>query len=177
MAEQEKKKFYVAWYRLDGQDRYFLWWTSDVTDAAWTANDGRIPVFETESNARIFAQQQEISLEEEGPAPQNLDVTKRWLKDTRKPIDCEACLVAWNFFVDAAEGTGRRFAGQRGSKRKAWRGRIYDKLFFGTSTGMLLAPPGTSAYHPTWNKDERKFIAKVLTQGMNIFCHHVYQVT
>ena len=177
MAEQEDKKYYISWYRLDGQDRYVLWWTSDITDATWADAAGRIPVFEAKWEVKDFARQLEVLLEEQEPQLQDLDVAKRWLKNIKKPIDCEECLVAWNFFVDAAEGTNRRFDGQRGSIRKVWRGKIYDKIFLGTSTGMLLAPPGMLAYHPTWNRDERRFIAKVLTQGMKIFRHHVYQAT
>jgi len=176
-APKGDKQFYVSWYRLDGQDRYLLWWTSDQTDAVWVDAAGQIPTFETIAQAQAFEQQLGMPVKDEKPILQDLDLVKQWLRKPTSQIDAEVGLMGWNFFTDAAEGTGRRFAGQRGKVRRAWRGGVYDKLFFGTSTGMLLAPAGTPRYVPQWNKDELKFIAKVLTQGMKIFRRHVYLAT
>ncbi|GGF23842.1 hypothetical protein [Hymenobacter cavernae] len=172
----EEWEYFISWYKLDREDGYLLWKTGDATDAIYTDADGRIPSFGSISQITEFAKESGITLVHEEPRLQNLDWAKNWLKNPRVFIDCRACLTAWNFFLDVAEGTSRRFAGQSGERRQAWRGKIYDKLFFGTSTGMLLAPPETPPYKPRWNKDERKFIAKVLTQGMQIFRRYVYWV-
>lgn len=174
MEEQDNRKYYVSWYRLDSQDQYLLWWTGDYNDAVWVDANRQVPVFTTIGQARAFAQQQGIPLEKEEPILQNLDWIQHWLRNPAIAIDTEACLTGWNFFTDVADGTGRPFAGQRGEIRKAWRGKIYDKLFFGTGTGMLLAPEGTPRYEPSWNKAEKKFIAKVLMQGLRIFRQHIY---
>jgi hypothetical protein len=174
MVEQDNRKHFVSWYRLDGQDRYLLWWSGDYNDAVWVDANRQIPVFKTIEQAQAFARQHAIPVKIDESGPLNLDGVKQWLRNTRRPVDTEVCLTGWNFFVDVAEGTGCRFAGQRGETRKAWRGKVYDKLFFGTSTGMLLAPEGAPRYEPRWNKTEKKFIAKVLTQGLYIFRQHVY---
>jgi len=173
---KEEWSYHISWYRLDRQDGYLLWKTDDTTDAICADADGRLPSFRSIPQLVTFAKGLDVDLEGYEPKVQNLDWAKNWLKDPSAFIDCEECLTAWNFFLDAAEGTNRHFAGQLGETRKAWRGKIYDKLFFGTSTGMLLAPAGTPSYRPRWNKDERKFIAKVLTQGMQIFRRYVYWV-
>ncbi|TGE23777.1 hypothetical protein E5K00_00755 [Hymenobacter aquaticus] len=173
MEAQDNRKYFVSWYRLDGQDRYLIWWTGDYNDAVWVDAKRQIPVFTTIGQAQDFARQRGIPLETAEPELQNLDWVKHWLQHPTSAINTEECLMGWNFFIDVADGTGRPFAGQRGKIRKAWRGKIYDKLFFGTSTGMLLAPEGTARYIPRWNKAEKKFLAKVLTQGLRIFREHM----
>lgn len=175
MKAQENRKYYVAWYRLDGQDRYLLWWTDDYNDAVWVDATRRLPVFKTVEQAQIFAQAQKLPLEKEEPGLLNLDWVKHWLQHPGAAIDTEKWLMGWNFFIDVANGTGSQFTGQRGNyDRGTWRGKIYDKLFFGTSTGMLLAPEGAPRYVPAWNKPERKFLAKLAVQGLHILrCHSV----
>lgn len=175
MEAQDNRKYYVSWYRLDGQDCYLLWWTGDENDAVWVDANRRIPVFKTIEQAQTFAQAQTIPLEKVEPDLLNLDWVKQWLQHPASAIDPEECLTGWNFFIDVADGTGRPFAGQRGTyNRGTWRGKRYDKLFFGTSAGMMLASEGAPRYEPRWNKTERKFLAKVLTQGLSIFRQQTY---
>ena len=167
---------YQCWFRLDGADRYLIWYT--VEDSGYDADgvvldaSGHIPTFRTIEALHHYAAEHEIGLAGEEPRLHDLDCVQDWLnlrgKRSRKhvrrtTVDCNAFLAAWNLFSDVRFSLGQ-LSGKRLTPHTR---RPYNKLFYGCNL-PAITPPGKH-YEPIWPNYEVAVLRKVLGSGLKLF--------
>lgn len=107
-----ERKYYPAWYRLDGMDRYLLWWSDDAPDSDRVVVDehGNAPAFRSVSEVVAFAGSLGILIEDPDPLMNNFDAAKAWLADPMPAtVPCEVLLDLLNLGSDVAQSVGGNF--------------------------------------------------------------------
>ena len=156
---------YKLLYRLDGAERFLLWFTNE-RDGVVTDDAGFVPSFATEAALLAFAKSERIQVSEESPTLHNLDLVRDWLADPgQEAFDCVAVLNAWNLFGDVARSAPASAApfSEADAKLRA----VYDKVFFGNN--LPAVTPEEEAYHPVWSSAEIVGLAALLSRGLELF--------
>jgi hypothetical protein len=160
-------KYFPCWYRLNAEDRYFIWVWSEQTEQTLLVVDaaGFIPSFENPLKLRDYAALNCYGLESEKPRLHDLDWVASWTVSPRKRVDCKKALNAWNLFADVAASIG-----DRGSAFKHLDSQlpeiIYEKLFWGNNLPSMT--PKGAHYEPEWSIDEIRSIANLLGAGLQM---------
>lgn len=158
------RDYYILWYRLNGADRYLLWYTGD-DDGMVVIADNKVPSFSNAAHLRRFATERNITIMDEQPILHDLDLIKQWLGNKSATIvDCDDLLAAWNLFDDVSRSTLGHF-----DSDKKLTNQLYDKLFLGNN--LLPLNPGQHHYVPTWSEGEIKLLRKIMNSGMTLFRH------
>ena len=156
------REYYRVRYRLDGVDRYLIWF-SDDPDGVVVACDRSIASFRTRCDLDSYAEWRGLAFEPEEPAEFDLDLVEAWL---RRPcgstVDCNAFLNAWNLLDDVASSRGDAAFEQ--ASRGA--GRVYDKLFWGCNLPPVT-PEGES-FVPAWSEREVAELRRILSDGLRL---------
>jgi hypothetical protein len=157
-----KREYSILWYRLDGSDRYLIWYLDErdgvVIDAA-----GRVPSFRKTGELLNYAERHNLPVDIEDASLFDLDVVAGWLKkEDVEAVDCKQLLAAWNLFDDVSRSVGGSFDADHKLTKK-----IYEKLFWGNNLPSVT-PEGKS-YHPVWTKREIKIMREVLDSGLALF--------
>ncbi|WP_162825023.1 hypothetical protein, partial [Klebsiella pneumoniae] len=104
-----EKAYFPLWYRLDNQNRYLIWFSSDGSqgDGVVLRENGVIPVFARTAGLMNYAAASGFkSMEFSQPHLHNLDIVGRWLKlkpkNRARGVDCIEFLGAWNLFAAAS---------------------------------------------------------------------------
>lgn len=164
------REHYSLLYRLDGVERFLLWFTSE-SDGVVTDGDGLVPSFRTEYDLRAFAESLELRVSEEVPVLHDLDTVKAWLADRREDrIDCVAALAAWNLFGDVARSVEDGASFSEAAEEAA---SVYDKVFRGNN--LPAVTPDGEAFRPVWSPAEARGLADVLERGFRLFAEVVRQ--
>jgi hypothetical protein len=154
-------EYYACWYRLDGQDRYLIWYTNDVDGIL--LRDGNIPVFNGQDALIEYAAAHGIKIQDEEPELHDLDVVAKWVeRPTGNTIDCSSFNAAWNLFADASKSVKGEFDQDQKSTKK-----VYEKLFCGTNLPSVT--PVGKEYEPIWTNKEVELLREVLAQGLELF--------
>lgn len=157
-------KYYTLLYQLNGELRYLIW-ISGKKDTLEVDARRLIPSFSDAKSLRRYAKIKGYSIEREKPILHDLDLIVSWLKKPSAPIDCVAVLAAWNLFSDIAVTFPRRnSAFQRSDKKFP---KIYDKVFWGNN--LPAVTPKGKRYEPIWSAYERKTIARLMGDGLDLF--------
>jgi hypothetical protein len=156
------RKHYRVRYRLDGVDRYLIWFSND-SDGVVVEADRSVASFRTRCDLDSYADCRGLAFEPEETAEFDFDSIEAWL---RKPdgssVECEVFLNAWNLFDDIA--SSRRYAAFQRSSRSA--GLVYDKLFWGSNVPAVT--PLGERYVPSWSDREVAELRRVLSEGMRL---------
>ena len=157
-----KPEYYICWYRLDGKDRYLLWF-EDEKDGVFVDSHGFVPAFDSVMKLLGFAEESNIAVDVENPKCFELDIVQYWLSDRESgKIDCNPFLDTWNLLEDLSRSTGGKFDSEKELTKK-----IYNKIFWGCNLSSVT-PEGKS-YTPVWTGKELKIIRKVLKFGLEMF--------
>ncbi len=160
--------YYTCWYRLDGQDRYIIWYTSDVDGVC--LRDGKIPVFKEQTALTEYAASIGINIQSEEPGLHDLGVVAKWLESpTGKTVDCPSFNAAWNLFTDVSRSVKGDFD-QDQTRTK----NVYEKLFWGMNLPSVT--PEGKEYEPIWTKKEVALLHEVLSQGLEMFRVRIAEV-
>lgn len=160
----DAREYYRILYRLDGAERFLLWFTGDH-DGVVTDADGRVPAFVSNDDLRVFADNLGIEVVEETPILHDLDAIRNWLRDPRPTnVNCQAVLAAWNLFIDVAHSVAD---GVSFLKIDHELDVVYEKAFWGNNL-PAVTPEGES-YHPLWSLEEMQGLVKLLAQGLELF--------
>jgi hypothetical protein len=154
-------EYYTCWYRLDGQDRYLIWYTNDV-DGVYL-RDGKIPVFKEQATLMNYASSNGINMQSEEPRLHDLDVVVKWLEcPTGKTVDCPSFNAAWNLLADVSGSVKGNFDQDQKLTKK-----VYEKLFCGMNLPSVT--PEGKEYEPIWTKKEVALLQEILSQGLEMF--------
>jgi hypothetical protein len=159
-------KYFRLLYRLDAEDRYFIW-ISDEVDSVVVHDKGLIPSFKDSIVLRRYANLNHYILESEEPVLHNLDRIAAWAASPVIPVDCKEALAAWNLFGDVAASIAvRGIAFERLDSDSKFRA-IYKKLFWGNNLPSVT--PKGEHYVPEWSPDEIASLAEMLITGLEMF--------
>ncbi|WP_437608931.1 hypothetical protein WMF20_48820 [Sorangium sp. So ce834] len=122
------REYYVLWFRLEGTDRYLLWY-SDDTDGVWMNEGGKIPAWSSQERARSFASARGLPWKEEKPKCHDLDEVESFVHSGAK-IDANDALIAWNLFIDITNSVGDEVFRKIDEESLA----LYDALFHASGT-------------------------------------------
>ena len=175
------KKYYATWFRLNRADRYLIWIDkenaeNDEREEVFVDEQGRIPVFTSETDLATYAKIIEVEIENQEPILHDLDAVEEWLQEPASYLNCNDCLAAWNLFIDVAYPLKLTFIGD---KHNRLRNRIYDKLFWGNNHFVgcpILGHPSGDYYFPEWSYAEVRKLAKILKQGLKLFRRYTVEV-
>ncbi|WP_115371532.1 hypothetical protein [Adhaeribacter pallidiroseus] len=175
------KKYYACWFRLNQADKYLIWIDKenpeiDEPEEVFVNEQGRIPVFTSETELARYAELIGVEIENQEPGLINFDAVEEWLQEPNSYIDCPECLNAWNLFIDVAYPLKLTF---NGDKLNRLRNRIYDKLFWGNNDFVgcpNLGHPSGDYYFPEWSPAEVRKLVKILKQGLKLFRRYTVEV-
>ncbi len=162
-TSQTDRKYSIKWYRFDGRDGYLISFLGEPDDGCVVDSEGKIPGFQNQKSAILFASTLEIPIVEKELSLDNIDLAQIWVNNKRlRAIDCDNLLTVWNFLDDVSVSVNGNF-----DSKKKRTSKIYDKIFFGNNL-PAITPKGES-YEPIWSKAERDVIREVLSLGFEIF--------
>lgn len=157
-------QYYILPYQLRGELRHLIW-ISSKKDTLEVDTSLLIPSFSDIKSLQHYARIKGYYIEREKSKLHNLDHIISWLENPAKPIDCMAVLEAWNLFSDIAITFPRRNSAFRKIDKQF--PKIYNKLFMGSNL-PAVTPKGTN-YKPIWSTSERKTIARLMNDGLDLF--------
>jgi hypothetical protein len=156
------RDYHITWYRFDGRDGYLISFMGEP-DGCVVDSEGKIPSFQNQKSAILFAASLEIPIVEKELLLDDLDLAQTWVNNKRlRAIDCNNLLTVWNFLDDVSVSVNGNF-----DSKKKRTNKIYDKIFFGNNLPAIT--PKGERYEPIWSKAERDIIREVLSLGFNIF--------
>jgi hypothetical protein len=158
------QKYFAAWYRFRGEDRYLIWITNE-SDSVVVNSDGYIPSFASLAVLGEYAALNHYQLENEEPDLHDLDWVASWTASPRRRVDCEKALAAWNLFGDVANSIGER--GSAYKRLDAPLNPIYQKLFWGNNLPSMT--PKGKHFTPKWSAGEVRSMAEFLVAGLRMF--------
>ena len=141
------------------EEYYTIWYTDDL-DGFLTGQDGKLKSFPTKREAEAFAKAEGLWLRE--GIVTYLIAASIYRKTNLGKFDCVLYLDHWNIFSDAAHSINCQFIGD---SRKGIIQHIYTKLFYGCN---ILVKEKEEHYKPKWNKEERRWIIRVIKDGFRI---------
>ncbi|MGW2488595.1 hypothetical protein ACWCV9_15485 [Streptomyces sp. NPDC001606] len=117
------------------------------------ADQGRVPVFVTVRQARVYARRRGWGAVAGGGGVLELGRVQRWLADPgRRRMPSGAVLEAWNFVEDLGRGLGEGHALPR---QGAVHGRAYERLFEGEGA--------------VWAADEERAARELVAAGVELW--------
>lgn len=163
MSEEIHERYGLVQFKFiqDQCEEYDTFWYTDDIDGFVLDQDGKLKSFSTKKKAFAFAKEKGFSLY--AGTSEYLIAPSIYRKKNLRKIDCERYLNYWNIFSDAAHSTNCQFLGDNRDKEIIQ--RIYEKLFYGCN---LLVREDEEHYVPKWSKKERRWIAKVMKDGIQI---------
>lgn len=155
------KTYYRCQVRFRQRDRWAIWYSNEQDGLV--VRDGKIPFFGVEDQAEQFADEQEISLEDEEPILHDFDLAARWVQTGNgHDVDCSTFIAVFNLCTDLV-----RSLGQPASWESPGFDPIYEKLFFGCNL-RVLTPPGEQ-YVPAWSREEVAVMRDALRNALDQF--------
>lgn len=150
---------YATVFRLDGSDRFLVWYTDDV-DGVLLDESKRIATFRSPSAVQAYMENLGLNLVDGTPEVYDFDRIAGWVEEPgAESIDCVGMLNAWNVLADTTNTLSCKLFEPRGANL------VYDKLFWGNDL-EVLTPPGEH-YEPMWSAAEVGILAGVLSAGLS----------
>jgi hypothetical protein len=165
------RQYWMCKFHLDGQQRFFIWYTDEKDGVVVDANS-QLVTFESDFNAAHFARLREISLEDDVPTFFDLEQVSIWCKSPNaEVVDCKRFLDAWNLFDDISSSCNEpTITFDQVSNRE---NDLYNKLFFGNNLPSIT--PAGEHYEPEWTEEEIKRLHEVLNLGLHELRHRLTQ--
>lgn len=147
-------------FRLDGQDRHFLWYAGDP-DGVMVGAAGEMATFPSEAALLAFGVTEGVTWPLDFTVFYDFDAVAAWAaQPDPEAIDSVMMLNAWNMFVDIAATFSCKLLEPRGASA------VYDKLFWGNNL-PTMTPPGEH-YVPAWSQEEADVLAGVCAAGLSL---------
>jgi hypothetical protein len=109
---------HITWYRLDGRDGYLISFMGEP-DGCVVDSDGKIPSFQNQKSAILFAASLEISIVEKELLLDDLDLAQTWVNNKRlRAVDCDNLLTVWNFLNDVSVSVNGNFDSKKKRTKK-----------------------------------------------------------
>jgi hypothetical protein len=157
-------KYFPLLYRLQAEQRYLIW-KSDEQDSVAVDAEGFVPSFRDLISLRKYAELNHYRLESQVPVLHDLEWVATWEVAPTPQVDCEKTLAAWNLFRDVAGSIPNQRITLKLDSQLLW--PICDKLFWGNNLPAMT--PKGERYVPAWSPDELRYLAEVLTAGLDFF--------
>jgi len=167
-----KNEYYPLWYQLNKKDRYLIFKTSDDSEDEFIIDtkNTKIPTFSKLKFLYKYAKKIHINIVMDSePIMHDLDLALKWTNEgTKKDLDPQVILSAWNMFIDVANTfkiKNNELQAYRSKAPKAY--KVYTKVLIANNLPALTKdnPP----YMPIWGKKEIKLIKRVLSFGFKAF--------
>ncbi len=160
MSKELRENYYLVKFKILEKVYYTFWYTDNI-DGFLLDIDGMIMSFPTKEEAIGFAKEKGFLLNREETEYLISPEYFRKIEHFRK-IDCGQFLNYLNIFSDVAHSINCQFIGD---SRKGIIQHIYTKLFYGCN---ILVKEKEEHYKPKWNKEERRWIIRVIKDGFRI---------
>ncbi len=155
--------YFVLWFRLDGEDRYLIWY-SGKRDGVVLDSNREVASFLDQPRLNNFAQQRDLAIQPEEPVLHDLDAITGWLgQHDNNAVDCDLVLTAWNLLIDVQSTVENRDVLRETPEHDA----LYQKLFWGNNFPSLT-PPGKH-FVPAWSGTEIQQLRGILMDGFRLF--------
>jgi hypothetical protein len=155
-----EREYTACTFRLDGQDRHFLWY-SDEQDGVVVGVAGEMVTFSNEAELLAFGTKEGIALSLDFVVAYDFDAVAVWAgQPDPEAIDCIMMLNAWNMFGDIAATFSCKLLEPRGADA------VYDKLFWGNNVPTMM--PQGEHYVPAWSQEEADVLAVVCKAGLSL---------
>jgi hypothetical protein len=155
------KQHYILWYRLDENDRYLIWF-SDKIDGVVVRNK-QVVTFTSVAGLRSFATQNGIKLAPDEPVVHNFDTVTQWIPDPGQELNSIDCMNAWNLVKDVVNTLRMKFKGNLTDNLTL---EVYDKICQNNTIPAHV--PGAEGGKRNLKEKERKLLAEIMTQGLEI---------
>jgi hypothetical protein len=157
----DKYHYYICKFKLDGKDRYIIWYGGD-RDGILLGEEDKIVALDSFKQVVEYAQKEDISIVAESIPIYKFDVISSWCSHPSiEEIDCREFLNMWNIFIDLASSIGSR---SQFNAVDLDMGNLYDKFFYGNN---LLSKNSTkNLYEPSWSEYEIYEIANLFMKGV-----------
>jgi hypothetical protein len=160
----EERTHYVCRVRLDGVDRFVIWFADEV-DGLVRSADGRVVRTRSAETLAESAVDLGVTLRPDAPAVYDFDAIDRWCRSpVAEDVICNAFLNAWNFFGDVAERDSRPESEFALLDREA--DLTYEMLFEGCNLPSVTKPG--DEHHPSWSAWELDQMRVVFEAGLRL---------
>lgn len=157
------RNFYKVLCRIDGRDRYLIWYNNDQ-DGLIINKNVFIASFPNVKTLEAYAREENIVVND-GVTAYNFDELASWVaQPTEAQIDCNSFLDAWNLFGDVAASVGESGRFYTAIDKRYF--KTYQKLFFGCNV-PAITPPGEK-YIPCWTVSDIKNMVRVFKTGLEL---------
>jgi len=162
-ATTVEREFYSCPIRLDGSDRYLLWY-SGPRDGVWFVGESLL-TWRSDSALRDYAEKRNIEVSTEQTPVYDLDRVEDFI---RFDIDIGAkeMLDTWNLFVDIASSVGA--ADFLAVERQQL--DVYNHLFYLTD-----AAPIKNTHPECLTAADGEAVRKILSLGIAVLRQHIYR--
>jgi hypothetical protein len=156
-----EREFYSCPIRLDGKERYLLWF-SGATDGVWMDGDA-ILSWLSESALRDYATKRGMDMSSEHSSLYDLDGVDAFAR-SRVEIGAKEKLDAWNLFVDVASSVGAAefLAAERQQLD------VYNHLFYLTDSA-----PVKDTRPECLTPAENDVVRHILSLGLAVLRHYL----
>ena len=153
-----QQTYYLVHFQLF-KNNYYTFWYTDEFDGFLLDDRGMLQSFPTKDAAVLFAEEEGFLLDTD-----ELFLSSAILRNINcRNLDCNLVLNHWNTFSDIAHSIHAVFIGDNSDNEMIQ--QIYEKLFYGCN---LLLKENEQPYRPVWNLTERRWIARVMRDGLKI---------
>jgi hypothetical protein len=174
LEQEPTRTYYPIGFTLDGQDRFFLWYTMDVPengpDRVLLDPDGFLLTFDEVEALHAYVCSEGLILDPAIPSTWfnlDFDAVEAWCASpTTNSIECDEFLGAWNMMDDVLLTMGRAKLLHDG--QQAYDDGVYDKLFWGTNP-PALKPDDADDFEPVWTSEEMEIIVAAFSRGLRNF--------
>lgn len=152
---------YTVCVRVDGEQRFLLWFTNDVDGVV--CDDGIVRSFASFEDCQNHAQSRGWVVEV-GVTHYDLDAVQQWLRaPLETPVDAALLLDVWNLLEDFL----RTIRGGGASEFELAGHRVYSKLFRANDLPSMEFDSSNAVGE--WTDADRKEIAAELTTPIKSF--------
>lgn len=155
-APHDEREYYACPLRLDGEERYILWF-SGAEDGVWT-EQRMVLAWSSELALRRYADARGVVAHDEKSAPYDLDQVSAFASGNVE-LGAREILAAWNLFVDVAVSV------EAEEFLLADRAQLdlYDHLFY-----LSDFAPVKDTYPDPLSPEERKSARRILALGVEV---------
>lgn len=151
------EKYEIVTFEISGKEYHTIWYMDDI-DGFLLEQTGCLKAFAAKKEAAAFAQKEGFILDDNDFLISSAILEKYAMIE----VDCNLVLNYWNTFSDLAHSLNCSFLGDN---REGIVQNIYVKLFYGCN---ILVKENEEHYIPKWNKNEKRWMVKVLKEGFAI---------
>jgi len=152
------RQYFLIKVSYKNREAFLIWYCNNKEGVL--LHKQRLLMFESVSEAKLFAEKKGISLDME-VAEYNLSAITELIDRVGLTESCNELLNAWNLFSDIANSLGEEFSGDSDEELTS---DIYHMLFHGCN----ILSEAYGEFHPIFDDKEKERCLSVLNNGLAI---------